>query len=170
MDFFKKIRHGGRSNRNFYIPEWSRFREICAAWDERLKSRWSTATELPPGGRPQWHLPGGGEVTQTYKSNLQLKTCMGRPRKEKAASLISTATSPPQARGQRPLDAALMAAERRWTTTLTTRFAHLPVTHSEIIHRITPALQEAATQAEMRQPGSGLEYLMTQLGLGTANE
>src|SRR5690242_5029263 len=32
---FEKVRHGGRSSRNLYVPCWSRLSEICADWDDR---------------------------------------------------------------------------------------------------------------------------------------
>jgi homoaconitase/3-isopropylmalate dehydratase large subunit len=39
----------------------------------------------------------------------------------------------------------------------------LPVTHAEIIDAIDPAMQQAATDAEMSRRGTGLAYILHQL-------
>jgi hypothetical protein len=166
---FKKVRHGGRSSRNLYIPEWSRFDQICADWDDRMKgSRSALMTEKSLRERQTCHVSGGNAATQTCQSILQ-STCGGLPGNKKGAVGLSP-SSRLELRGQSPLDAARTAAERRWTSALTSRFAALPVTHAEIIEAITPALSAAATEAEMKRPGSGLEYLIRELRVSAPNQ
>ena len=49
---FKKVRHGGYSHRNSYVPNWSRFAGLLDAWNERLKlAANSRGTKLSPSAR-----------------------------------------------------------------------------------------------------------------------
>ncbi len=161
---FEKIRHGGRSSRNFYVPVWSRFRDICAVWDAQLKNRRSAAaTEMPLAGRQTCHAASADVVTQTYQSNLQLETCDGLPMKEKEVTTRSLTASPPQAKSRRPLDSALTAAERRWNTDLHAHFSSSPEIYGQVIGAINQELQSAATAAEMNRRGAGISYILEQL-------
>jgi hypothetical protein len=108
-------------------------------------------------------------VTQTYpNNNLPNETCSGsQPRKEDRP--------PPLGRHDRPIsrtttgsaDASRAAAERRWNIALLERYASLPVTHADIVGKIDTALQDAATDAELRQRGGGLTCIETTLGVWT---
>jgi DNA-binding MarR family transcriptional regulator len=156
----RKVRHGGHLNRNRYELVWSRFQEIEAEWRERFaRSAQSRVTEMSPAGCQPCHVAGDSPGTQTCRTNLLNQTCSERlPKKEEvgtAFALSSTAEG-----GTRSAEAARVEAERRWTNALHERFAHLPVTYGEIIDHIDTAMQEAATDAEMRRRGSGLLHIL----------
>jgi hypothetical protein len=59
--------------------------------------------------------------------------------------------------------AALDAAERRWNESLTKQFAAAPDIFVSLIDAIDPELQSAATDAELRKPGSGISFLLMEL-------
>lgn len=63
--------------------------------------------------------------------------------------------------------AAVAAAERRWTTALNERFGSMPVTYAEIMDHITPEIQAAATEAELKRRGAGIDYILNRLRIGT---
>jgi hypothetical protein len=160
---FKKTRHGGHFNRNFYEPIWSRFREIEAEWRARFRSARSRRTEMSPAVCQPCHVDGDSSAAQTYSSNLLNETCSKRlPKKEQADRAFSSSSST-TASGRRSSEAARVEAERRWTDALHKRFAHWPVKYAEIIELIDTAMQEAATDAEMRQPGSGFLHILRKL-------
>jgi DNA-binding MarR family transcriptional regulator len=156
----RKVRHGGHLNRNHYELVWSRFQEIEAEWRERFgRSAQSRVTEMSPAGCQPCHVAGDSPGTQTCTTNLLNQTCSKRlPKKEEvgiAFVLSSTAEG-----GTRSAEVARVEAERRWTNALHERFAHLPVTYGEIVELIDTAMQEAATDAEMRRRGSGLLHIL----------
>jgi predicted transcriptional regulator len=157
----RKVRHGGHLNRNRYELVWSRFQEIEAEWRARFaRSAQSRVMEMSPAGCQPCHVAGDSSGTQTYRTNLLNETCSKRlPKKEleeRAFSLSSSMT----ASGARSAEAARVETERRWTAALHEQFAHLPVTYGEIIDLIDTAMQEAATDAEMRRRGSGLLHIL----------
>jgi hypothetical protein len=161
---FRKVRHGGNSNRNRYEPDWQRFREIDAAWSARMHadSRARRVTKVSSGARQSCHIGGDRPVTQTCPSNLSKETCQkSLPRKEETrpAQKPFNITCASTSRN----DAARTAAERRWTTDLHKQFACLPRTYGEIIQAIDPTMQEAATVAEMRARGAGLAHILKRL-------
>src|SRR5690349_19527218 len=52
----KRIRHGGPSRRNKYVPHWARLAELSTAWNERLwLSAKSCGANLSPLGRHSGH-------------------------------------------------------------------------------------------------------------------
>jgi hypothetical protein len=160
---FRKVRHGGHLNRNRYEPVWSRFQEIEAEWRVRFRSAHSVVTEMLPAGCPPCHMGDDSSATQTCRTNLLNETCSKRlPKKEQAERAFSSSSST-TADGTRSAEAARVEAERRWTDALHERFAHLPVTYAEIIELIDIAMQEAATDAEMRRRGSGLLHILREL-------
>jgi hypothetical protein len=59
--------------------------------------------------------------------------------------------------------AAFDAAERRWTTALTTLYAPTPEVFAVLIDEIDETLSNAATALEMRKHGSGLHYILETL-------
>jgi hypothetical protein len=161
---FEKLRHGGRSSRNFYVPVWSRFQDICAVWDERFRNRRSgPVTEMARVERQSCHLASAVIVTQTYQSNLQSKTCDGLPRKQKEVTARSLAAPPPRSRSPRPSDTAQAAAERRWYTALHDRFSSSPDDYGQAIAAIDQKMQIAATAVEMKKHGAGIAYILEQL-------
>jgi hypothetical protein len=168
VGLFKKTRHGGHFNRNSYEPIWPRFRAILALWDVRLRGTPSAKlTTMSPAARQDCHLGDDDPVTQTCTINLPKETYRGPPRKKGERAVLSTSAQP-AVHGKRSRDAAESAAERRWTSRLHEQFVSKPVTYGEIIELITPELQSAATKAEMRRAGTGLEYVLKQLGLADA--
>jgi predicted transcriptional regulator len=162
---FKKTRHGGHSNRNFYEPMWSRFREIEAAWSARFNSRAnSAASEVSPARRQACHLEGDNRVTETCGSNLLKETYQrGHPKEAKGRGAESQFGARGPTTGVRSRDAAETAAERRWNDALHEQFRSLPQTYGEVIEAITPEIQAAATDAEMRCHGAGLAYILNRL-------
>jgi hypothetical protein len=160
---FKKTRHGGHFNRNFYEPIWSRFGEIEAEWRARFRTARSLMTEMSPVGCQPCHVDGDSSDSQTCSSNLLNETCSkGLPKKEqkdKASSSWSSSTPV----GTPSAQAARVEAERRWTHALHKQFGHLPVTYAQIIDRIDAPMQEAATDAEMLRHGAGLLHILREL-------
>jgi hypothetical protein len=161
---FRKIRHGGKGNRNKYEPIWPRFREYENSWQSKMKKGTAFgATALSPATGLNCHLQGDNPVTQTCSRNLHKSTCESElPNKRRISSMAFVASKPI---GKRSTDAAHDEAERRWTTQLGEQFRSLPVTYGEIIDAITEELREAATRAELRSRGAGFRYIVQQLKL-----
>ena len=68
-----RIRHGGRSQRNSYEPNWDLLREQHEAWNRRFRAssdRHGKVAAAPPERSQECHLGGGIPTTQTYKKNL----------------------------------------------------------------------------------------------------
>jgi hypothetical protein len=148
------------NNRNRYELVWSRFQEIEAAWRAKFaKTAQSRVTEMSPAECQPCHVRSDSSATQTCRTNLLNETCSKRlPKKEGVERAFSSSST--RERGTRSAEAARVEAERRWTDALHERFAHLPVTYAEIIDLIDPAIQEAATDAEMGRRGSGLLHIL----------
>jgi DNA-binding IclR family transcriptional regulator len=162
---FRKVRHGGFGNRNSYEPLWARFQTLEDAWRSKLAERRNSApSELSPNTRQACHFAGDSAVTQTCTTNQSQSTCSsGRPNKRmEGVEIRSNANS----FGHRSADAARNEAERRWNRDLDERFRSMPVTYPEIVDAITPAIHAAATDAELRRRGAGLDYIVKQLKLG----
>jgi len=156
---FKVARHGGYSSRNSYEPVWAKFKEICGAWDARLKTR--SMSRVSPATRHDCHGDTDIRVTQTYRDNLSKQTCSNgtteqetspRSPKDRIASLGTSSPS-------------RTAAERRWSSALHARFATSPVTYGEIIELIDDDIRNAATDTELRHHGAGLDLILTRLRL-----
>jgi hypothetical protein len=166
---FRKVRHGGYSNRNKYEPNWSRFAELETAWRAKLKAASiSRATGVSPPSGQASHLEGDNRVPQTCRDNLPEQTCSKRnPNEAKRALSPDQSRLTPIAAPVKPGDAALTIAERRWTDQLHQRFASMPITYGEVIEAIDPSMRAAATEAEMRRRGSGLTYILNKLKIPT---
>jgi hypothetical protein len=165
---FRVVRHGGYSQRNSYEPVWLRFRELEAVWMMRFraKSRHAHSSKMSPETCQTCHLPGDQPDTQTFLINQPEKTRSGLPKEEKGRSVESFSSVKKESiNGTRPRDAAEAAAERRWNSALNEQFKSMPVTYGEVLEAITPEIQLAATKAEMRKAGAGLEYILDQLKL-----
>lgn len=161
----RKVRHGHYSNRNHYEPNWSRFAELNAAWDEKLRAK-SRRRELSPATGQSSHLDGDSRVTQTCRSNLPEQTCSrGLPKEALGESTTRGRARPSFQPGQRSADAARTEAERRWTDAVHRQFARWPITYAEVIEKIDEPMRAAATEAEMRSRGAGLTYVLRQLKL-----
>jgi hypothetical protein len=162
---FRKVRHGGYGNRNSYQPVWSRFAEYQASWQAKMQYRSkSRMTASSSAMRQGCHIQHDNAVTQTYSTNPSQLTCSsGLPKKQvnesnarPIASLSSKGSSA----------AARDEAERRWNRELDERFRSKPVTYAEIIEAITPAIQNAATDAELKRRGAGIACIIKELKLG----
>lgn len=176
----RKVRHGGHLQRNSYEPVWERFRELEAAWKARFnaKSRRAAPAKMSPATCQTSPFAGDQPVTQTFLSNQSKETCPGErsrtpskdseskrlPMEEKKeavrSSLVVTAR---ETRTTRSSDAARVAAERRWNTALNHRYAGMPTAYAQIIEAIDPALQNTATEAEIRRAGAGLALIVERL-------
>jgi hypothetical protein len=166
---FNKARHGGYSRRNSYGPNWPRFAELLAAWNKRLKfAAKSRGTGLSPSERHTSHVEPDGHVTQTYKANLPKKTYRDSRESNKRTPTPATPQRLYPVRVTDPADAATVTAERRWMDDLHRQFSSMPMTYGEIIEAIDPQMRAAATQAEMKRRGAGLDYIVCQLKLGRA--
>ena len=183
LKYFRRTRHGGNFHRNFYEPLWPRFREVEAEWQSRrLKhsqrfreeklSRWK--------GQPV-HPAGGKDGTQTSPINLSNEILSSGAvrddpqrqnssngsqrltRKEQCSSLPHPNRPMFHVKETRSRDAANAAAERRWNIALQNRYVSAPKAYGEIIGAIDPAMQAAATEAELKRHGAGLAYILDQL-------
>jgi hypothetical protein len=156
---FKKTRHGGRSHRNSYEPNWARFQELEGVWREKFnhKSRMSKESLLP---RQDCHVDGDSAGAQTCDTNL-LKATYPKtpPTKENRRPPYSRQNSATPSSS----DAARVAAERRWTTALHNQFAAQPRTYGEVIAAINESISSGATEAEMHKRGAGIIYILNQL-------
>lgn len=172
-NLFRRHRHGGYSNRNRYEPNWERFQELELAWRARLHRRQrgtnETRNKVSPSTRQDCHRGGDTAVTQTYsKDNLPNETyCDGQPSKKNDGyqNRVGLVKPERQVFTTGSADAARAEAERRWNTALHNRYAALPVTYGDIVAKINPSLQEAATDAELRQHGAGLRFIESALGV-----
>jgi len=163
---FKKVRHGGYSHRNSYTPNWSRFAELLAAWDRRLKlAANSRSIQLSPSERHRSHVEPDVRVTQTYKANLPNQTYRDSRESNKRASLPTVTWRLHPVVAASSADAATTATERCWMDDLHRQFSSMPTTYGEIIEAISTEMREAATQAEMKRRGAGLDYIVRQLKL-----
>jgi hypothetical protein len=173
-NLFRRHRHGGYSNRNSYEPNWEQFQQLELAWRARLRRRHPVTNEartVSPSTGQDCHHGGDTAVTQTYSiRNLPNETYSnGQPSKKNGGPQNIVARLRPERRilTTGSADAAKAEAERRWSTALFKHYATLPVTYADIVARIDPALQEAATDAELRQHGAGLRLIESALGVWT---
>jgi hypothetical protein len=164
MKLFHKIRHGGWSNRNSYEPNWIRFAELDAAWGQRFKAQSNRSqSKMSPSTGQSSQLDGDSSVTQTCRDNLIKQTCtVGHPKEENRKRFVRQNLEP-IAMVTKPGDAALAAAERRWTSALHQCFVSLPITYGDVIAAINPEMQAEANEAEMRCRGGGLSLILARL-------
>jgi hypothetical protein len=156
---FLRVRHGGHLNRNRYEPNWQRFREIEAVWSARMKVRRHSKTEVSPTARQPCHVPGDTGVTQTCRSNQsKITSGSGLASKQRGNFELKLATP-------NKSDVARTEAARRWQTDLHREFSQLPHTYGQIVSAIHVQLEEAATDAELLERGTGLHHVLTKLGL-----
>jgi hypothetical protein len=181
---FRKCRHGGHLNRNSYEPVWPRFRELEAKWNVRFNANSvrSKLTKVSPSQCQPCHPDGDGSVTQTLRTNPSNETCpsgsapaklrppsmpagcKGQARKEGSKTAQDYfAPFGTGGRSRSPIEAALAAAARRWSTALHDRYVATPTIYGEILDAIDPAMQSAATEAELRRRGAGLAHILDQL-------
>jgi hypothetical protein len=178
---FRVVRHGGHSQRNSYEPVWTRFRELDAVWTVRFraKSKCADSPKMSPGMSQPCHFSGDEPDTQTFCVNQSNETTgqsasvqdrpSVAPPDRKSHPIKETQTHEPQpapfriSTGIRFLEAARVAAERRWNAELLQRYSATPNVYAAIIDAISPELQGAATQAEMHKRGAGIALILKQL-------
>lgn len=182
--YFDRERHAGNFYCNQYYPVWRKFREADAKWAtlrDLHRSRFDrTKVSLPPCHLS--HPDSDFDVTQTsshdnysYETNSE-----GLPKKEfggKSTQAIEVAKTTMELIGQpvqRPAqpvhvkrhasaDVARDAAERRWNTALTLHFSTNEALYARILEEIDQPLSDAATAAELKNPGAGLRYVLAEL-------
>jgi hypothetical protein len=101
---------------------------------------------------------------KTYSTNLHNSTCSSGLPKKRVERVVDLSSE--TAVGKRSIDAARDEAERRWNCNLDERFRSKPITYAEIVEAITPEIQEAATDAELRCRSAGIKYIINKLKLG----
>jgi len=178
--FVRRIRHGGKSHRNSYVPNWTLFLDLEERWKRRMKNYKAVDTEESLSCPQKCHLGGAEDGTQTSLINQFELTEGAKPKSKTANASVSKREAADRLRpepfvreGTRPLQAATTAAERRWSTDLILQFASDPETHARIIGVIDADMQDKATQAELLRRGAGIALILRnvrlQLGTGTAS-
>jgi Helix-turn-helix domain len=181
--YLHKTRHGGKFHRNSYIPGWSHFRAKERTWNERrtAASRKFGRTNMSPLQGQNCPPGGDADVTQTCSSNPFNETSLATgPDKKTQAPNAGMARKGLSTEGSREVShavanerfhvkstssrvAALDAAERRWTTELTTLYAPTPEVFGALIDELDEPLRNAATALEMRKHGSGFQFILDAL-------
>lgn len=152
LRLFRKVRHGGYSNRNRYEPNWQLFAELHGRWNKRFgrKSR----TPESHGDGPQCHLSGDISATQTDSSNRLRQTFeKGSRRKEKECPGFAS-------RSQGSAQASRTVAQRRWDKDLLDHFKGQAKEYSRVVEAIDQTLSDAATDAEQKRRGAGIELIL----------
>ena len=183
LGFIRRIRHGGYYHRNKYEPVWSRFIQVEADWKARRsapRARSGAAKVSPCKGQSR-HVGGDVADPQTCSSNQSKQTydaALPPPRPDASGSLNEKKGSPKEsnprvnARNQssRPIlriassdMAARDAAERRWNKELLDQYRSEHLVYGRIVDAIDVKLSRSTTDAELRQRGSGLNYLINEL-------
>lgn len=169
LKFLRRDRHGGHLNRNSYQPLWPTFRECEEKWSKRkaTRRRGNSATDSSPEQGRESHIPSDRSGTETLISNPSQVTFGSIT----PGAHLPPSNLPPDSSGQEdkikgkasPSEAARVAAERRWHTDLHTRFAKSPAIYEHIVIRIDAELRSAATEAEIKQHGDGLNLILQQV-------
>lgn len=161
---FRKVRHGGLSNRNSYVPNWSRFNEIENNWRNQLRrDAQARRAGMSHANGQESHLPRDFAVTQTCSDNQLKQTCITGPTEKAGGKDDSVPGRRVTTSGR---SGGYIVAERRWSEDLLNNFKHLPVTYGEIIEAIDERVRCSATEAELKERGGGLRYLLKHLKIG----
>ena len=169
--FVLKRRHGGYSHRNSYEPNWIRYREIEVAWaaHKRTKHWKSTSTEMSHCQSQIGHPSGAADGTQTSLTTLSSKpsdrvsSFEAATTSRKGSGGRSRENSSGVSKSPQTCQAARVAAERRWYSQLHQRFSSDPSAYAVLIGAIDTEMQRAATEAELRRHGAGLELILREL-------
>lgn len=187
---FEKVSHGGLSHRASYLPNWARFREFVTDLGARMKTgegpakgaklRCSRAQNCAVKGRktaPQTNL-----INQSNKPicTLSTESQYAKPRVLSPAETMNgllKGNKPPGAptlllpiNGGKSVSkgkAAWCSAERRWDQDIR---AFGEAKYADCIERMTPALMQSATQAEMERRGSGALFVLEALDYPTGGQ
>jgi hypothetical protein len=181
--YIHKTRHGGYFHRNCYEPIWSRFRTNAAKWTEQraAASRRLKTADVSPLERQACHLGGDADVTQTCSNNsfeetlaaarsgTQMRTSSrsatseGLSKEVKSKASYGIAKERFHVKSTSSKNAAYDAAERRWNNSLMKQFRAAPDVFGGLIDAIDPDLHRATTEIELRKPGSGFRFLLSEL-------
>lgn len=134
--------HGGRLQKNFYEFRWDVIRARDAETLEALKS----------GCHPPWITDG---TSPESRAQTRVRNTKAEPERHAVKAIGQQRFKTVSRR-----DARRQAAARRWEEDLRNRH---PDAYIAMIPSIDDALQEAATEAEMAQRGSGAEHIIKAL-------
>lgn len=182
LGLFRKVRHGGNFHRNHYEPVWSRFEQIESDWKRRRSVYRGGAggkNKSPSQCQPE-RRPNDNGATQTYGINLSDETFPSCTSEFGSARSAGAKGSKGLGSGQilkasratassfhvhhaRSRDVARDAAQGRWDTELLGRFRTTPQLYARIVEMIDLPLATEATDAELKQRGSGLRYILQEL-------
>ena len=156
-----RIRHGGRSSRNRYLPNWSRLEFL----EREYRSRFRNARVTRPDDVACQTRCADGDhaVIQTYKSNLSTST-YGQTNGEEEhsnAALLQRSKTAYLPVGSR-ITAAQAAARRRWEADVREGAASAEQ-YGKIVEAIDLQLADAATAAELRGRGAGAADVLMEL-------
>jgi predicted transcriptional regulator len=178
LGFIRRVRHGGHFHRNSYEPVWLRFSQVEADWNTRRKSRRlkKSQPEMSPCPSQACQFDSDNADPQTLQNNLKRETfatALDVSTVEAASKpKISLATKaeywPLSSQPQHQItsssrNAARDAAEGRWNRELLDRYRDHLSLYGQIIEAIDSNLMSETTDAELRQRGSGLRYLINAL-------
>ncbi|MEG6508615.1 hypothetical protein V6C03_06500 [Methyloligella sp. 2.7D] len=155
----ERVRHGGKSHRNAYRVNWSALGCASAAAQ-------GCATAHRKGAQPHT-VKGVQPHTQTFEVTSEekpLKT--GSPGGAPGSAQAQTHFMLPiKGGGMREITSSQQVcrdkAAERWESDLRTCLT--PCAYADAVERITPQMEQAATEAELDHPGSGARLLMLQL-------
>lgn len=181
--YLRKDRHGGHFHRNQYEPVWSRFRAKEIGWNSRRQQmrRKAVATDLSPLRGSTCHVGSDVDVTQTSPTNSSylisevetplpgvqppapLRDRKGSAEECKTVGLSKAIPGRMIGRTVKHGQAARDAAERRWNDALTQRYIGFPDVYAAVVDAIDADTCDAATNAEMRESGSGIALVERRL-------
>ena len=169
---FRRIRHGGNFHRNFYEPVWTFFEQAEVNW-KRLrkenKTRRRATQELSHSQGQPCRIADDKPDTQTFQINISKGTSPDAVAQIDRRSIGQlNVRIQPRSSEFKPKQissgaAAHDAAERRWNRALQEQYLREPAAYASIVELIDAQLQAAATEAELKTPGSGLPYIIEQL-------
>lgn len=174
-----RTRHGGKSQRNSYQPDWQHFREIDLGWKLAMSGKPSVVTVSAHRTRQSCHFGDDKSVTQTLPINQSVEPVVAAqtsptrrpprflPRSNGSAmGRMVQGSRPPYSSMKKPLssaEAAIIAAERRISATLSNRMGADVDRHADVLAAIDRTLMDAAVEAELKRPGSGIDHLLSGL-------
>jgi hypothetical protein len=175
----KRVRHGGKSQRNSYEPNWELLGEFLSSWNARLHGPSPGAAGVdsvaatPPTRSHGGHLAGSTDATQTCLRNLIEEPVEVTPPPVPVASRPRGGRVAGQARSSKAIgegsytrratssrEAASESALRRWNDDLLRRLRDRPEIYETAVQLIDVRLQSDATAAEMRTRGAGIELIL----------
>jgi hypothetical protein len=177
-----KTRHGGKSHRNAYEPNWPAFREIERCWTALKATRhWQAAPSdmTPLTVTSECQFAGDADGTQTNpnkSSHLTLPASGSKNGTPTGAGLIdrkwhsekelrAKGTSPSRSMPElgASLAAARVSAEKKWNAQLHALLVGNVDLYAGAIDALDPELQQAATDAELQRDGAGVLHVIEEL-------